>query len=171
MNYLDYIRTIPDFPKPGIQFKDITPLLNDAEAFNHLTRELANRYRGAGLTRIVGIESRGFIFGAALAHALGLPFVPIRKLGKLPAATRKRTYELEYGQATIELHVDALTSADKVLLIDDLLATGGTLEAAAELVAETGAIIHGIWVLVELGFLSGREKLARFPLHAEIVID
>jgi adenine phosphoribosyltransferase len=168
MDVLSKIRNVPDFPKPGIQFKDITTLLADPEAFNAVIFELARRYHTTGLTRIVGIESRGFIFGAALAHALGLGFVPIRKAGKLPADTYRRSYALEYGEATIELHKDALNADDVVLIVDDLLATGGTLKAAAELVGETGARIAGIWVLIELSFLPGRKVLEGYPVHAEV---
>lgn len=171
MDLLSSIRNIPDFPKPGIQFKDITTLLKDPEAYTETMRLLVERYRDAGLTQIAGIESRGFIFGGALAHALGIGFVPIRKAGKLPAETIARSYELEYGEATIEMHKDALSADDRVLIVDDLLATGGTLQATAELVRETGAAIHGVWILIELGFLPGREKLAGLDVHAEIVIQ
>ena len=164
------IRTIADFPKPGIQFKDITTLLADPDAFNHVIFQIGKRYHERGLTKVVGVESRGFIFGAALAHALGLGFVPIRKAGKLPAETYQRSYDLEYGSATIELHKDALGAEDRIVLIDDLLATGGTLVAAAELVEESGAAIEEIWVLMELAFLPGRAKLGDRPIHADIVV-
>lgn len=170
MDLLSKIRNVPDFPKPGIQFKDITTLLQDVEAYNHVIRKLADRYRSAGLTKVVGIESRGFIFGAALAHSLGVGFVPVRKAGKLPADVISKSYELEYGQATIELHTDALGPKDCVVVVDDLLATGGTLAAAADLVSQTGAAIHEIWVLIELAFIPGREKLKKYKLHAEIVV-
>ena len=171
MDLMATIRNVPDFPIPGIQFKDITTLLSNAEAFQEVMALLQKRYAGRGITKVVGIESRGFIFGAALAHALGIGFVPVRKVGKLPADTIKRSYELEYGTATIELHRDALTAADKVVIIDDLLATGGTLAAAAELVQEAGAAIEEIWVLIELAFLPGREKLGGYALHAELVVN
>lgn len=164
------IRTIPDFPKPGIQFKDITTLLADPDAFNQVVFQLAKRYHDRPITKIVGIESRGFIFGAALAHALGLGFVPIRKQGKLPAPAFARSYDLEYGSATIEMHKDAVGPEDRVVLVDDLLATGGTLAAAAELVEEAGAAIDEVWVLMELAFLPGRERLGARPVHAEIVV-
>ena len=170
MDLLSKIRNVPDFPKPGIQFKDITTLLNDAEAFDHVVQLLVTRYRGADITRIVGVESRGFIFGAAMAHALKLPFVPVRKAGKLPADTIRKSYALEYGEATIELHRDALTASDRVVIIDDLLATGGTLEASADLITQTGASVHEIWVLIELAFIPGRAKLAPYPVHAEIIV-
>ncbi|MBX3729483.1 MAG: adenine phosphoribosyltransferase [Candidatus Sumerlaeia bacterium] len=170
MDLLSKIRNVPDFPKPGIQFKDITTLVGDAEAFGFVIDELARRYRGKGLTKVVGVESRGFIFGAALAHVLGIGFVPVRKAGKLPAETIRESYELEYGEATVELHVDALGTNDRVLLVDDLLATGGTLEAAARLIERSGASIHEIWVLIELAFLPGRARLKAWPLHAELVV-
>ncbi len=171
MDLLSKIRNVPNFPKPGIQFKDITSLLQDDGAYNHVIGLLADRYRGAGLTKVVGIESRGFIFGAALAHALGIGFVPVRKQGKLPSDCISRSYELEYGEATIELHTDALGKSDRVVIIDDLLATGGTLEASAALVRQTGATVYEIWVLIELAFLPGRAKLKGYDVHAEIVVD
>jgi adenine phosphoribosyltransferase len=170
MDLLSKIRNVPDFPVPGIQFKDITTLLSDAQAFNATIDLLEQRYKNAGISKVVGIESRGFIFGAALATRLGIGFVPIRKAGKLPADTIKRSYALEYGEATIELHRDALTPEDTVVLIDDLLATGGTLKASCELVDELGAKIHEIWVLLELTFLPGREVLKGYRLHGEISI-
>ncbi len=168
MDLMATIRNVPDFPIPGIQFKDITTLLADSAAFAEAMKRLEARYAGQGLTKVVGIESRGFIFGAALARALGLGFVPIRKAGKLPAETLKRSYELEYGTATIEIHRDALGPSDRVVLIDDLLATGGTLAAAAELVNETGAKLEEIWVLIELTFLPGRQKLGGHKVHSEL---
>ncbi len=171
MDLLSTIRNVPDFPKPGIQFKDITTLLADPAAFKHVMGLLEERYHGAGLTAVVGIESRGFIFGAALADRLGIAFVPVRKAGKLPADTLRRTYSLEYGEATVEIHTDGLKEGDRVVVVDDLLATGGTLEAACELVTELGATIHEVWVLIELGFLPGREKLAARPLHSELLIE
>ncbi|MCB2155444.1 adenine phosphoribosyltransferase [bacterium] len=171
MDIASKLRTIPDFPKPGIQFKDITPLLGDPAAFNAVIFGIAERYHAAGLTKIVGIESRGFIFGAALAHALGLGFVPVRKAGKLPADVFTESYALEYGEATVELHKDALSADDRVLIVDDLLATGGTLEAAAKLVQKSGAQIAGMWLLIELAFLKGRDRLKDFEIHCEVVID
>lgn len=171
MDILAKVRTIPDFPKPGIQFKDITTLLADGEAFSQVMEGLVRRYKDAGLTSVVGIESRGFIFGAALAHRLGIGFVPIRKVGKLPGKTIRQSYKLEYGEATVELHCDVLCSGDKVLIVDDLLATGGTLSAACELVRSTGAQIHEVWVLIELGFLPGRELLKGYAVHAEAVVS
>lgn len=170
MDILSKVRNVADFPKPGIQFKDITTLISDGEAFSKVIATLEDRYRGAGLSKVVGIESRGFIFGAALADRLGVGFVPVRKEGKLPADTIGRTYALEYGEATVEIHRDALAAGDRVVIIDDLLATGGTLEASCALVEELGATIHEVWVLIELGFLKGRGKLSSRPVHAEAVV-
>ncbi|MDK2971735.1 MAG: adenine phosphoribosyltransferase [Candidatus Sumerlaeota bacterium] len=170
MDLLSRIRNVPDFPKPGIQFKDITTLLKDRKAFGATIDGMIDRYGNAGITKVVGVESRGFIFGSALAYALGLGFVPIRKAGKLPAATLKESYELEYGAAEIEIHTDAIEGRDKVLIVDDLLATGGTLEASARLIERAGGTVHEIWVLMELGFLPGREKLKNYAIHSEIVI-
>lgn len=171
MDLMTSIRNVPDFPKPGIQFKDITPLLQDPKAFGHVIDLLEKRYREAKINAVVGIESRGFIFGAALAHRLGTSFVPVRKLGKLPADTIKRSYALEYGEATIEIHRDALSRGDRVVLIDDLLATGGTLEASVALVRDLDAEIHEIWVLIELAFLDGRSRLDGIPIHSELVVS
>ncbi|MDX2175646.1 MAG: adenine phosphoribosyltransferase [Candidatus Sumerlaeia bacterium] len=171
MDILSKVRTIPDFPKPGIMFKDITSLLADPEAFAAVIAGMEERYGGRGLTKVVGVESRGFLFGAVLAHSLGLGFVPIRKAGKLPAKTRRRSYSLEYGEATIEVHEDALGPGDRVVLVDDLLATGGTARAAAELVKELGAEVDEIWFLIELGFLPGRKALEGFRVHSEAVVE
>lgn len=153
------IRSIPDHPKPGILFRDITTLLKDARGFHAAIEQLAERYRGGGISRVVAIESRGFIIGAALAHALQLGFVPIRKLGKLPAPTVSRRYELEYGSDHVEMHVDALTQGEPVLLVDDLIATGGTAEAAAQLVGDAGARIVECAFVIELVDLGGRARL------------
>ncbi len=171
MNILEKVRNVPDFPKPGIQFKDITTLLSDAEAFKFVLDSLEKRYADSNLTKVVGIESRGFIFGAALADRLGLGFVPVRKVGKLPADTIQKSYALEYGEAVIEIHSDALNSEDRIIIIDDLLATGGTLEASVDLVSQLGANIHEIWILIELGFLRGRDRLEGIPIHAEAIIE
>lgn len=155
------IRSIPDFPKPGILFRDISTLLNDAQAFARLLDYLESRYKNSDINFIAGIESRGFIFGAALASRLGLGFVPIRKEGKLPCATFKESYELEYGCATLEIHKDAFRDQKeaKVLLIDDLLATGGTAVAACELVAKTAAKVVEACFVIELVELGGASKL------------
>ncbi len=163
MDLSQKIRNIPDFPIPGIQFKDITPLLQDAKAFAETIDQLAKRYEGKGITQIVGVESRGFIFGGALANRLGAGFVPVRKRGKLPAETFQETYDLEYGSATVEMHKDALTKSDRVLILDDLLATGGTLAAACRLVDKFGAQVVEIATIIELSFLKGRDKLGGRP--------
>lgn len=156
------IRTIPDFPKPGILFRDISTLLNDAQAFARLLDYLESRYKNSEIDYIAGVESRGFIFGSALASRLGLGFVPIRKEGKLPCATFKESYELEYGCATLEIHKDAFRDQKgaKVLLIDDLLATGGTAMAACELVSKTGAKVLESCFVIELTELGGAGKLS-----------
>lgn len=153
------IADVPDFPKPGIVFKDFTPLLADASALALSVELMANPFRGGRVTKVVGAESRGFIFGTAIAQALSAGFVPIRKPGKLPRASYSREYELEYGTDRLELHEDALEEGDRVLLVDDLLATGGTMEAACRLVAHTPAEMVGAAVLIELDFLHGRARI------------
>jgi adenine phosphoribosyltransferase len=153
------IRDVPDFPEPGIVFKDITPLLADADALARSIAVMAEAERGQGITKVVGIESRGFILGPAVALALGVGFVPVRKFGKLPWTTVSRTYDLEYGSDTLEMHADALAPSDRVVVVDDVLATGGTAAATVELVRHTGAFVTGIAVLIELGFLGGRKRL------------
>lgn len=162
------IRDIPDFPKPGIIFKDITPLLQNAEAFAATITSLVDRYRGKGIDVVVGIESRGFLFGAPLAHQLGAPFVPLRKKGKLPYETVDISYDLEYGSATIEMHTDAIAKGQRVLVIDDLLATGGTAGAACELVRKLGGELVECAFVVELAFLGGREKIHGVPIYSMI---
>ena len=152
-------------------FKDITSLLENGPVFGELMKMLAKQYSGRGLTHIAGIESRGFIFGAALAQMLEAGFVPIRKLGKLPGKTLKRSYALEYGEATLEIHADAFPPNARVLIVDDVLATGGTLEAAVGLVTDCGARVESAWVLLELGFLNGRAKLPDVKIRSEAVID
>jgi len=172
MDLHQHIRTVPDFPKPGIQFKDITTLLKNPEAFDYVIELMIKRYDDAGLTKIIGVESRGFIFGSALAHRMKIGFIPVRKAGKLPADVYKKSYALEYGEATIELHKDSIDKNDHVLVVDDLLATGGTLVATSDLIAQTGANIHAFWLLIELGFLGGREKLEKIaPIHTELIVD
>ncbi|MGN6788822.1 MAG: adenine phosphoribosyltransferase [Rhodanobacteraceae bacterium] len=153
-----HIRDVPDFPSPGILFKDITPLLADARAFGECVDALVAPWRGAGLDAICGIEARGFIFGAALARALDVGFVPLRKAGKLPAAKRGVDFGLEYGKARLEMHADALVPGTRVLIVDDVLATGGTLAAARELVESFDAGVAGAAVVVELEFLHGRAR-------------
>ena len=153
------IRDVPDFPKPGILFKDITTLLRDAGGLHSAIDCLAEPYREARLDKVVGIESRGFIFGAAVADRLGVGFVPVRKPGKLPAATLSASYALEYGTDTLEMHRDALGPGQRVLVVDDLLATGGTARAAVSLVRECGAEVAGVAFLIELEALNGRAQL------------
>ena len=150
---------MPDFPKPGIVFKDITPILKDAKAHEATIDWMAEQARELGADLVAGPESRGFIYASALAIKLGCGFVPIRKPGKLPWRTRARTYELEYGTDTIEVHEDAAAAGDRVLIVDDLLATGGTMEAACALVESLGAKVAGCLFIIELEFLNGREKL------------
>jgi len=158
------IRDVPDYPKPGIVFKDITPLLADGPAFAGVVDALADS--SEGVTKVVGIEARGFILAAPVAYVLGAGFVPVRKQGKLPAPTLAESYELEYGQATLEVHIDAFGAGDRVLIVDDVLATGGTAAATAELVRRTGASVAGIAVLLEIGFLAGRAKLPGLDVRA-----
>jgi adenine phosphoribosyltransferase len=155
----DYIRDIPDFPKPGIQFKDITPLLADPGAFGAAIEQFERAYAGRGIDTIAAAEARGFIFGAPLALRLGAGFVPIRKPGKLPYATVALEYQLEYGSDRLEVHTDAFQAGHRVLLIDDVLATGGTMRACRDLVQSTGAEVISCAFLIELSFLGGRAKL------------
>jgi len=166
LDLAQYIRDVPDFPKPGILFKDITTLLLDGEAFAYTIDQLAERYRGAGLQKIVGIEARGFIFAAALAYKLGIGMVPVRKVGKLPAKCVRQTYDLEYGTDSVEVHEDAILQGDRVLVIDDVIATGGTLAAACALVEGLGAQIHEVTTVIELTFLPGVEKLQGRPFFS-----
>jgi adenine phosphoribosyltransferase len=153
------IRDVPDFPTPGILFRDITPVLADAGAFREVVARLADAARPLRVDLVAGIESRGFIFGAPLAVALGAGLVPVRKIGKLPARTIRREYSLEYGSNQLEMHVDAVRPGQRVLLVDDLLATGGTALAAAEMIREIGGEIAGAFFVVELTALRGRERL------------
>jgi adenine phosphoribosyltransferase len=163
------IRTIPDFPKPGIQFKDITPVLADARLFNGCIDLLCDNLKPGSVDAVVGIDARGFIFAAAAAIKLKAGFIPVRKKGKLPFQTHEQTYDLEYGSATVAVHVDALKPGAKVLLIDDLLATGGTAAAAAALVEKLGASILEISFLIELKFLGGREKLKKHKVSSLVM--
>jgi len=157
---LSRIRDVEDYPEQGVVFKDITPLLADPAAFTALTDALAEIAQRTDATRIVGLEARGFILGAPVAGRAGLGFVPVRKAGKLPGATLRQAYDLEYGSAEIEVHAEDLTANDRVLVVDDVLATGGTAEAALQLVRRAGARVAGVAVLMELGFLGGRARLA-----------
>ena len=159
MDLTPFIRNIPDFPKPGIQFKDITPLLADPCAFEHAVELLAVRYRGEPIDVVAAAEARGFLFAAPLALDLNKPFVPLRKPGKLPYRTLFSKYELEYGSAELHVHADAIPAGKRVLLVDDLLATGGTMRAAMELVEMAGGRVAGIAFVIELVSLNGREKL------------
>ena len=162
------IRDVPDFPKPGILFKDVTTLLGDAGGLRRAIACLADPFRRAGIDKVVGIESRGFIFGAAVADRLGAGFVPARKPGKLPARTVRVEYALEYGTDSLEMHEDAVAGGQRVLIVDDLLATGGTARAAAELVTGRGAVVHALAFLVELDALAGRERLAGHEVFAAL---
>lgn len=154
-----YIRTVPDYPQPGILFRDITPLLQDSQALRFSIDKLAERYRGGGIDAVVGIESRGFIFGTPLAYLLGVGFVPVRKKGKLPADTVAIQYDLEYGSNVLEIHTDGLYPGQKVLIVDDLLATGGTTEGTVRLVESLGAHVVSLAFLIELADLAGRTRL------------
>lgn len=156
------IRDVPDFPKEGIIFKDITPIMLDAELSNSILDKLTEEYKNQGIDKIAGIESRGFLFGYPLAMRLGIPFVLIRKAGKLPYHKISHSYDLEYGSAVIEMHMDAVQNGDKVLIHDDLLATGGSAAAAAELIRKCGGEVAGFNFLVELEFLEGRNKLMSY---------
>lgn len=160
------IRDIPDFPKPGILFKDITPLLADSAGLALAVEFMANPYRKSNIDYVVGAESRGFIFGTAIAQALSCGFIPVRKPGKLPAATAYAEYELEYGTDRLEIHIDAVASHHRVLMVDDLLATGGTMSACCDLVTGLGAEICGISVLIELEFLNGRDRVKPHAVEA-----
>jgi adenine phosphoribosyltransferase len=159
MDLKSKIREVPNFPKPGILFYDVTTLLRDAEAFGRVIHRFAEFYRGEGISKIVGIESRGFILGAPLAVELGAGFVPVRKPGKLPAEVYERTYDLEYGSNSLAIHRDAIDRGERVLIVDDLLATGGTMAATVHLVNELGGVVVGVAVLIELVELRGRDKL------------
>lgn len=163
------IRDIPDFPKKGIIFKDITPILSDPQLFKLAVDTLAGRHRDSRIDKVCVVEARGFIFGSAVAYQLGAGLIPIRKKGKLPYQTNEASYDLEYGTATLQIHVDAVEKGSRVLLIDDLLATGGTAAASAKLVENLGGEIVEIQFLIELAFLKGREKLKKYNVFAPIV--
>lgn len=162
------IRNVPDFPQPGIQFKDITPVLADGRLFDSTIRHLLADIPQGSVDKIVGIDARGFIFGAAVAHRLGAGFVPVRKKGKLPWQTHEQSYELEYGSSTVAVHTDAVASGERILLVDDLLATGGTAGAALQLLSRLGARIVGVRFVIELGFLQGRQRLGMFDVRSLI---
>lgn len=162
------IRNIPDFPQPGIQFKDITPLVKDPAMLRLAVHQLIHPFLGENLTGVVGMEARGFIFGSLAAWELGVGFIPLRKPGKLPYDVQTISYDLEYGSAELEVHIDALNGNDRILLIDDLIATGGTAKASCELIEKLGAEIAGCAFVVELDALQGRDKLAGYPVHSLI---
>ena len=166
MDLKAHIRHVPDFPKPGILFYDITTLLKDPAGFRATIDALSTPYRDQRIAAVVGIESRGFILGAAVAERLGAGFVPIRKPGKLPAGAIRESYALEYGTDALEIHLDAIKKDERVLIVDDVLATGGTAAAAAKLVSDLEADLVGLVFLIELGFLSGRAKLPGRPVHS-----
>ncbi len=166
MDLASYIRNIPDFPRPGIQFKDVTTLLKEKDAFRVAIDQLVEIFRKESLDLVVGIEARGFIVGAPVAYLLHCGFVPVRKKGKLPAATLAKTYTLEYGSATLEIHRDAITRGQRVLVVDDLLATGGTTKAVCEMVEELGGNIVAVSFVIELEALRGRDKLSRYPVYS-----
>ena len=166
-----FIRDVPDFPKPGILFKDITPLLANPSALAFAVEMLCNPFRGQGIQAVIGAESRGFIFGTAIAQALSCGFVPVRKPGKLPSEKLALTYDLEYGQDTLEIHKDAIKPGQKCVLVDDLLATGGTMNACCDMVETLGGNIVGIAVLIELMFLKGRERFGKYDVESAIKYD
>ena len=168
MNLKDFIRDIPDFPQPGILFRDITPLLRNAAAFNYAVDQLAERYQGQPLDAIVAVESRGFLFGAPLACRMSKPLITVRKPGKLPGATISVEYDLEYGSNVMEMHASDVAAGDKVLLLDDLLATGGTLAAAAKLVEQAGGQVASIALVIELEALAGRQALGDYDIFSLI---
>ncbi|HNT97715.1 MAG TPA: adenine phosphoribosyltransferase [Elusimicrobiales bacterium] len=162
------IRDVPDFPKPGIMFKDITPLLNDTALFGLAVKLLAAPYKGRGITKVIGMEARGFIFAAPVALELGAGFTPVRKKGKLPYRTVSVTYDLEYGQDTLQIHEDAVKAGEKILIVDDVLATGGTAKGVCGLVEKLGGKVEAVAMLIELGFLKGRDRLSGYPVESLI---
>lgn len=167
----NHIRNVPDFPKPGIMFRDITPLLGHPAAFREAVHRMARAFAGRGITAVAAAEARGFIFAAPLALELSAAFVPVRKPGKLPFDTQAFHYELEYGVDTLEMHTDAVHAGDKVLLVDDLLATGGTMQACVSLTERCGAKVAGCAFVVELTFLKGRERLAPHEVFSLVAYD
>lgn len=171
MDLAKTIRSVPDFPVPGILFYDITTLLKNPTALKSTIDQLTNYYQDKEIDVIAGIESRGFIFGIPLAYQLGIGFIPVRKPGKLPAATTAESYELEYGTNTLEIHVDAIEKGQKVLVVDDLLATGGTAKATCNLIKKLGGQVAGLAFIIELNFLNGREKLKEYDIFSLIRYD
>lgn len=171
MDLASTIRTVPDFPVKGILFYDITTMLKNPDALKESVDQLVNRYRGVGVDKVVGVEARGFIFAMPVAYQLGAGFVPVRKPGKLPAETASESYELEYGINTIEIHVDAIEKGQRVLIVDDLLATGGTAKATCNLVEKLGGQIVGVAFVIELNFLKGRDKLKGYDVLSLLQYD
>ena len=167
----DYIRTIPDFPHEGIMFRDVTTLFADPRGFRMAIDQLLHPYAGEPIDRVVGLEARGFILGGAIAHQLSLGFVPIRKKGKLPGKTIEQAYQLEYGEAVMEVHDDALNPGERVLLVDDLLATGGTAEAGIKLIEQMGASVMGCAFIIDLPELGGRKKLEDMGMNVHILCE
>ena len=166
MDLRQYIRDIPDFPVEGILFRDITPLMQEPEAFGYVIDRMAEHYEGEGIDVILGIEARGFLIGAPLAYRLGKPFVPVRKEGRLPYETRSVKYALEYGQNVVEVHTDAISEGQRAIILDDLLATGGTMAAGAELVESMGGEVAGLAAVIELIDLDGRERLSGYGVFS-----
>ncbi|TKJ42137.1 adenine phosphoribosyltransferase [candidate division LCP-89 bacterium B3_LCP] len=170
-NLKNLIRNVPDFPKEGIGFKDITTLLKNPDGFKESVRQMWEPFKDDGVQKIAGIESRGFIFGAAMAYEHGIGFIPFRKPGKLPAETVSESYELEYGTDSVEMHIDAVQKGERVLIVDDLLATGGTAAACCNLVEKLGGVVVGLSLLIELSFIPGREKLGGRKINVLIDYD
>ncbi|NIO19269.1 MAG: adenine phosphoribosyltransferase [Candidatus Aenigmarchaeota archaeon] len=168
MDLKSKIRTVPHFPKHGVMFRDITTLLNDSHCFRYAVKEMIEQFRDSKIDKVVSAESRGFIFGSVIAHELRAGFVPLRKPGKLPHKTIREEFETEYSKDAFEIHEDAVKKGENVLIVDDLLATGGTMEAATKLIERLGGNIVGIAILIELGFLKGREKLSKYDLFSLI---
>lgn len=170
-DFTSYIRDVPDFPEPGVIFKDITPLLGNAKVFSELIDALGEPFRDSGIAKVAGIEARGFTLATPVAERLGAGFIPIRKPGKLPFETVREEYELEYGKDVLEIHTDAVEPGEKVLIVDDVIATGGTAAAAVRLLRRIGAEVVGLSVFIELSFLNGSDQLAGVPLHALVRYD
>ena len=171
MDFTTLIRDIPDFPEPGVVFKDITPVLADAEAFGALVEALASPHRSTAIQKVAGIEARGFTLAAPVACELGAGFIPLRKPGKLPWETLQQSYSLEYGHDALEMHTDAIGEGENVLIVDDVIATGGTAAAAVNLVERAGGKVVGVTVFIELGFLDGRKAIEGVPFHALLRFD
>lgn len=169
--WIDHLRDVPDFPEPGILFKDITPVLGSATAFASAVSDLSALVEPLGPSAVVGVEARGFILGAPVARQLGTGFVPVRKPGKLPGPTRAESYDLEYGTDSVEAHLDAITEGQGVVIVDDVLATGGTAEATCRLVEGLGGVVLGVVVLIELGFLDGARRLGRHRVHSALTLS